>query len=145
MNNLDIVLALFTTLNHRFSRLDTTAALLHILHKENVCYFLFFINFSVLEKNISLVRMATVKDMSWKTYACILKAHSHSHSMSGSAIWASLECHCCFWIAGGLGCLPFTWKFRWFHTESKWKKRRDKKTRRLDYLLNLHSLSVSEL
>jgi histidinol phosphatase-like PHP family hydrolase len=26
MNNLDIVLALFTTLNHRFSRLDTTAA-----------------------------------------------------------------------------------------------------------------------
>ena len=24
MNNLDIVLALFTTLNHRFSRLDTT-------------------------------------------------------------------------------------------------------------------------
>jgi hypothetical protein len=64
MNNLDIVLALFTTLNHRFSRLDTTAALLHILHKENVCYFLFFINFSVLEKNVSLVRMATVKDMS---------------------------------------------------------------------------------
>jgi hypothetical protein len=26
MNNLDIVLALFTTPNHRFSRLDTTAA-----------------------------------------------------------------------------------------------------------------------
>jgi hypothetical protein len=26
MNNLDIVLALFITLNHRFSRLDTTAA-----------------------------------------------------------------------------------------------------------------------
>jgi hypothetical protein len=26
MNNLDIVLALFTTLNHRFSRVDTTAA-----------------------------------------------------------------------------------------------------------------------
>jgi hypothetical protein len=25
----------------------------------------------------------------------ILKAHSHS--MSGSSIWASLECHCCFW------------------------------------------------
>jgi hypothetical protein len=20
------------------------------------------------------------------------------------------------------GCLPFTWKFRWFHTESKWNK-----------------------
>jgi hypothetical protein len=26
MNNLEIVLALFTTPNHRFSRLDTTAA-----------------------------------------------------------------------------------------------------------------------
>jgi hypothetical protein len=26
MNNLDIVLALFTTPNHRFSRLDTTVA-----------------------------------------------------------------------------------------------------------------------
>jgi hypothetical protein len=26
MNNLDVVLALFTTPNHRFSRLDTTAA-----------------------------------------------------------------------------------------------------------------------
>jgi hypothetical protein len=26
MNNLDIVLALFTTPNHRFSRLDTTTA-----------------------------------------------------------------------------------------------------------------------
>jgi hypothetical protein len=34
--------------------------------------------------------------------ARILKAHSYSHSMSGSSIWASLECHCCFWIAGGL-------------------------------------------
>ena len=35
-----------------------------------------------------------------KTYTRILKAHPHS--MSGSSIWASLECHCCFWIAGGL-------------------------------------------
>jgi hypothetical protein len=33
-------------------------------------------------------------------YACILKAHSHSKS--GGSIWASLECRCCFWIAGGL-------------------------------------------
>jgi hypothetical protein len=32
--------------------------------------------------------------------ACILKAHSHS--MSGGSIWASLECQCCFWIAGRL-------------------------------------------
>jgi hypothetical protein len=34
------------------------------------------------------------------TNARILKPHSHS--MSGGSIWASLKCHCCFWIAGGL-------------------------------------------
>jgi hypothetical protein len=34
--------------------------------------------------------------------ACILKAHSHSHSKSGGSIWASLECQCCFWITGWL-------------------------------------------
>jgi hypothetical protein len=38
----------------------------------------------------------------YETDARILKAHSHLHWMSGSSIWASLECHCCFWIAGGL-------------------------------------------
>jgi hypothetical protein len=32
--------------------------------------------------------------------AHILKAHLHS--MSGSSMWASRECHCCFWIVGGL-------------------------------------------
>jgi hypothetical protein len=32
--------------------------------------------------------------------ACILKAHSHSKS--GGSIWASLECQCGFWIAGGI-------------------------------------------
>jgi hypothetical protein len=32
-----------------------------------------------------------------KTNVRILKAHS----MSGGSIWASLECQCCFWIAGG--------------------------------------------
>ena len=32
--------------------------------------------------------------------AHILKPHSHS--VSGGSIWASLECQCCFWIAGGL-------------------------------------------
>jgi hypothetical protein len=39
-----------------------------------------------------------------KCYACFPKAHSHSMSAWGS-IWASLEsveCQCCFWIAGGL-------------------------------------------
>ena len=34
-----------------------------------------------------------------KINARILKAHSHS--MSGDSIWASFECQCCFWIAGG--------------------------------------------
>ena len=33
-------------------------------------------------------------------YARILKAHSHTKS--GGSIWASFECQCCFWIAGGL-------------------------------------------
>jgi hypothetical protein len=32
-----------------------------------------------------------------RSFVCILKAHSHSKS--GDSIWASLECHCCFWIA----------------------------------------------
>jgi hypothetical protein len=35
-------------------------------------------------------------------YACVLKAHSRLHSKSGGSIWASLECQCWFWIAGGL-------------------------------------------
>jgi hypothetical protein len=26
------------------------------------------------------------------------------------------------WLHAYSGCLPFTWKFRWFHTESKWNK-----------------------
>jgi hypothetical protein len=38
-------------------------------------------------------------DQANKSNARILKAHSHS--MSGGSIWASLECHSCFWIAGG--------------------------------------------
>ena len=44
---------------------------------------------------------ATLVNVFQVTYACILKAHSHSHSMSGGSVWASLECQCCFWIAGG--------------------------------------------
>jgi hypothetical protein len=37
--------------------------------------------------------------------ACILKVHSHSKS--GGSIWASLECQCCFWIAGGVSVVPY--------------------------------------
>jgi hypothetical protein len=39
MNNLDIVLALFTTPNNRFSRLDTTAAFETRAHTCNKCNF----------------------------------------------------------------------------------------------------------
>ena len=62
----------------------------------------------------------------------------HSHSMSGSSIWASLERHCCFWIAGGL--VPYltmrllTLQLFKNSTDTQEKLR-----------LNLHSLSESEL
>jgi hypothetical protein len=58
--------------------------------------------------------------------------------MSGSSIWASLECHCCFWIAGGLvsyltmGLLNLQLFKNSIDTQEKLR-------------LNLHSLSVSEL
>jgi hypothetical protein len=29
-----------------------------------------------------------------------LYSKAHSHSKSGGSIWASLQCQCCFWIAG---------------------------------------------
>ena len=32
----------------------------------------------------------------------ILKVHSNSHSMSGGSFYASLACHCGFWIARGI-------------------------------------------
>ena len=50
-----------------------------------------------------LINMKTyICDLKVYIYACILQAHSHSHSKSGGSIWASLECQCCFWIPGGL-------------------------------------------
>jgi hypothetical protein len=42
MNNLDIVLALFTTPNHRFSRLDTTAAFQAATSTTNYLYYHLF-------------------------------------------------------------------------------------------------------
>jgi hypothetical protein len=71
-----------------------------------------------------------------KTNARILKAHSHS--MSGSSIWASLECHCCFWIAGGLVSYLTMWPL----TLQLFKNSIDTQEK---LRLNLHSLSVSEL
>jgi hypothetical protein len=41
----------------------------------------------------------TIYHNQWVSHACILKAHSRSHSKSEGSIWASLECQCCFWIA----------------------------------------------
>jgi hypothetical protein len=73
-----------------------------------------------------------------QSYACILKAHSHSHPMSGGSIWASLECQCCFWIAGELVSYLTMWLLalqlfkNCINTQGKLR-------------LNLHSLSVSEL
>jgi hypothetical protein len=66
----------------------------------------------------------------------ILKAHSHLHWMSGSSIWASLECHCCFWIAGGL----VSYLTMWLLILQLFKNSID--TQEMPRL-NLHSLSVS--
>ena len=69
-------------------------------------------------------------------YARVLKAHSHS--MSGGSIWASFECHCCFWIAGGL----VSYLTMWLLTLQLFKNSIDTREK---LRLNLHSLSVSEL
>jgi hypothetical protein len=58
--------------------------------------------------------------------------------MSGSSIWASLECHCCFWIAGGL----VSYITMWLLTLQLFKNSIDTQEK---LRLNLHSLSVSEL
>ena len=46
-----------------------------------------------------------------KPNARILKAHSHSHSMSGGSIWASLECHCCFLNSWRASVVPYFYLF----------------------------------
>jgi hypothetical protein len=52
----------------------------------------------VIRMKICCVWRLAILNMLWsETSACILKAHSHS--MSGSSIWDSLDCHCCFWMA----------------------------------------------
>jgi hypothetical protein len=71
-----------------------------------------------------------------KISARILKAHSHS--MSGGSIWASLECHCCFWIVGGL----VSYLTMWLLALQIFKNSIDTQEK---VRLNLHSLSVSEL
>ena len=84
----------------------------------------------------------SIKRCSYLTPASILKAHSHS--MSGSSIWASLECHCCFWIAG----VPYyvitrvSYLTMWLLTLQLFKNSIDTNEK---LRLNLHSLSVIEL
>jgi hypothetical protein len=58
--------------------------------------------------------------------------------MSGGSIWDSLECQCCFWIAGGL--VPY--RTMWLLTLLLFKNSIDTQGK---LRLNLHSLSVSEL
>jgi hypothetical protein len=57
--------------------------------------------------------------------------------MSGGSIRASLECQCCFWIAGGL--VPY--RTMWLLTLLLFKNSIDTQGK---LRLNLHSLSVSE-
>ena len=72
-------------------------------------------------------------------FICILKAHSHSHSMSGRSIWASLKCNCSFWIAGGL----VSYLTRWLLTFQLCKNNIDTQEKlRLNF--NSLNLSVSE-
>ena len=62
----------------------------------------------------------------------------HPHSMSGSSIWDSLECQCCFWIAEGL----VSYLTMWLLTLQLFKNSTDTQEK---LRLNFHSLSVSEL
>jgi hypothetical protein len=101
-----------------------------------------------LTRNLHLYRVQFWKDVYlWTievpdslmyTNARILKAHSHSHSMSWGSIWASLECQCCFWIAGGL----VSYLTMWLLTLQLFKNSIDTQEK---LRLNLHSLSATVL
>ena len=56
--------------------------------------------------------------------------------MSGGSIWASLECHRCFWIAGGL----VSYLTMWLFTLQLFKNAYDTQEK---LRLDLHSLGVS--
>jgi hypothetical protein len=89
--------------------------------------------FSVFK--ISLFSIHTIHSLEiFETFVCILKAHSHSKS--GGSIWASLECQCCFWIAGGL----VSYLTMWLLILQLLKNSIDTQGK---LRLNLHSLSVS--
>ena len=65
--------------------------------------------------------------------------------MSGGSIWASLECQCCFWIAGGL--VPCEYYCMWLLVSTMWLLTLQLFKNSFDtqgkLSLNLHSLSVS--
>jgi hypothetical protein len=74
------------------------------------------------------------------TPVCILK--DHSHSKSAGSTWASLECQCGFWIAGGLVSHLTTWllTLQLFKLKQHWHSCKGFTSR-----LNFHSLRVSVL
>jgi hypothetical protein len=86
----------------------------------------------ILDSSKSFLNCSSYRSRS--TYACILKAHSKSRG----SIWASLECQCCFWIAGGW----VSYLTVWLLTLQLFKNSIDTQGK---LKLNLHSLSVSEL
>jgi hypothetical protein len=47
--------------------LNIDRCIIYLLLFRCIYYFLLLINFSILAKNVSLVSMATMKDMSWPT------------------------------------------------------------------------------
>ena len=67
------------------------------------------------------------------TNACILKAHSYSKSRG--SIWASLECQCCFLIAGGL----VSYLTMWLLALQLFENNNDTQGK---LRLNFHSLSI---
>ena len=63
-----------------------------------------------------LINMKTyICDLKVYIYACILKAHSHSHSKSGGSIWAFLDSQ---------GCKGIKWTvwFRFFQKDQIWPR-----------------------
>jgi hypothetical protein len=78
----------------------------------NVCW----IRYSKIPFRGPRARLISKNPLRSSSTARILRAHSHS--MSGGSIWASLECQCCFWIAGGL----VSYLTQWLYSPSSYSK-----------------------
>ena len=76
-----------------FKNFSTTCLVAHcihnILHFQKICYLFYFYL-------LSRGWLYIMQDSLDKSIVRILKAHSHSHSMSGGSFRASLGCHCRF-------------------------------------------------